>query len=257
MTITQFRTWSPLLGLAVGLAGCDLPDLDSPRSTMAPVEDASGGSGDDEPVVGSESGEPASDGSESDGSESDASVIWNCTHTRGYWQTHHSEGVAQTVPWPLPEDAVLCGSTWVDILWTPPAGAPWAILAAQWIAASLNVASGAEAPPAVVDALARGEAVLESCEVDDAAEALDLADLLDRYNNGLEGVSHCDDVPEEDTDGEDSGDTGDTEGSTSGGDTSGGTDGGETTGSDADTGDCVYTLEGGSNCGETVFVPVG
>lgn len=257
MTMTQLRTWSPLLGLAVGLAGCDLPDLDSPRSTAAPAEDA-GGPGDEEPVAGSESGEPEGDASEGDASEGDApegdaAVIWDCTHTRGYWQTHHSEGVAQVVPWPLPEDAVLCGSTWIDILWTPPSGSSWGILAAQWIAASLNVASGADAPPAVVDALARGEAVLESCEVEDTADAMAMADLLDRYNNGLEGVAHCDDVPDEDTDGEDSGDSGDTEGSTSAGDTSGG----DTTGGDGDTGDCVYTLEGGSNCGETVFPPIG
>lgn len=133
-----------------------------------------------------------------------------CTLTQGYWKNHQ--------PWPI-ADAGLCEQTWDEILHTPPKGNAWYIVAHQWIAASLNVASGAAVTPEVQAALDAAEGFLADCEISKAekADALAASSLLDDYNNGAVGPGHCDDGP---------GDTGD---ATTGDDT--------TTGDDATTGD--------------------
>ncbi len=69
-------------------------------------------------------------------------------------------------------------------------------LAMHLLAAKLNLAAGAETCPAVVDAVAAGDALLSSIDFDGTgrylrprhplySEALDLAATLDAYNNGL------------------------------------------------------------------------
>lgn len=255
MNIPFDRVGCACLAVTLLLSGCDFPDSGGPPgppSTDVNLDGSSGAPAPEAPEApedGSTSGEhPADPTGAETGAAPDAPSIWGCTHTRGYWQTHHIDGVAENAPWPISEATPLCDRTWVEHLSRPAGGDPWVILAAQWIAASLNVASGADAPPAVEDALARGQVVLEACSVEDEAEALAFADLLDRYNNGLEGVPHCDDVTEA-TDGGDTGE--DTDEGTSGSDGSGG----ET--SEADTEECVIILEGGSSCDGTVFPPVG
>jgi hypothetical protein len=118
-----------------------------------------------------------------------------CTLTQGYWKTHHAgAGVeALDIPWPVSEDTQLCGSTWLDILWTAPAGNGWFILAHQAIATQLNVASGASTTPEVDQALADAWSLLENnCQTLPPAQVSELTTVLDDYNNGLIGPGHCD-----------------------------------------------------------------
>ena len=119
-----------------------------------------------------------------------------CVYSQGYWKNHNSSGKnpPQQMPWPIAEETVLCGQTWIEILKTPPKkGNAFYILGHQWIAAELNVANGAETAPEVDDALTEAEALLSGCEIskDDRQEALALAFLLDEYNNGLVGPPKC------------------------------------------------------------------
>lgn len=137
-----------------------------------------------------------------------------CTLTQGYWKNHQ--------PWPI-ADAGLCGASWDDILHTPPKGDAWYIVAHQWIAATLNVASGAAVTPEVQAALDAAEGYLADCEIskDEKADALAASELLDDYNNGAVGPGHCDDGPGETGDDTGDGTTGDD--ATTGGDETTGT----------------------------------
>jgi hypothetical protein len=69
------------------------------------------------------------------------------------------------------------------------------ILAHQWIAARLNVAGGAASPAEVAAAMTQAQALFADCSISAAerARALELAELLDQYNNGLVGPGHCGD----------------------------------------------------------------
>jgi hypothetical protein len=132
-----------------------------------------------------------------------------CTLTQGYWKTHHAGAQPEVldVPWPISEDTLLCGETWLDILWTVPAGNGWYVLAHQYIAAQLNVASGASTTPEVDQALLDAQALLEgNCTWLAPNQATTLADLLDDYNNGDVGPGHCDGG--DDGEGDDGGDDG-------------------------------------------------
>jgi len=134
-----------------------------------------------------------------------------CTRTQGFWKTHnvHAAQQQKQTPWPIPEDTLLCGETWYDLLHTPVNGDNWLNLAHQWIAAMLNVAAnspagdacdvcpGIELTPEVADALLEGKLLLQTCSVTDeqwAAYAEDLKDTLDAFNNGNKGVPHCDNI---------------------------------------------------------------
>lgn len=241
MRLHRYSSTLVALCVALGATGCDSSPSDleagARQGRTPPLDPEDQG---EEPDQGSsETGAPTPDqgSSETGAPTPDASPLDGCTRTRGYWQTHHQEGIAQEQPWPIPETTELCGIPWVEILWTPASGDPWTILAAQWIAASLNVESGAQAPAEVATALEDGRAILESCGEGDAAESLELADLLDRFNNGLEGVPHCDDVPDTGTSGEV-----------------------DSTGGEADStgGDgCVTDPEGVTWCDSGPIVPVG
>lgn len=155
-------------------------------------------------------GVPVDDGGGDDGGGDDGGDGDGCTLTQGYWKNHPDA-------WPLATDAEMCGSTMLEILETPPKGGDaWIILAHQYIAASLNVASGVVAPADVAAALDQAELLLTDCTISAAekAEALALAGLLDAFNNGEVGPGHCDD--DDDTGGDDTGDT--TDGPCTGGD---------------------------------------
>ena len=136
------------------------------------------------------------DGDDDDGDDDDGDD--DCTRTQGYWKNHnrYADNPSQNIPWPIDEDTLLCGETWYDILHTPPQGDAWIILAHQWIAAMLNEASGADtdvlngALDDAEDLLSGNCDGLDSEETDDA---LDLAELLDDYNNGRIGPPHCGD----------------------------------------------------------------
>jgi len=119
-----------------------------------------------------------------------------CVRSQGYWKTHNSYSTQRSrrIPWPIVEDTEGCGSTWY--LWmkqTPARGDHWVILVHQWVGAMLNKYNGAPVPPEVKNALIDGLHLLKMCEIEDedAAEATDLAKLLEKYNTGKLGVPHC------------------------------------------------------------------
>ena len=123
-----------------------------------------------------------------------------CTRTLGYWKTHSAHADApRNIPWPISEETLLCDATWFDILNTKPRGDAWIILAHQWIAAMLNEASGASTDD-LGDALDEaGDLLSGNCDGldgEDRDRALELAGLLDDYNNGVIGPGHCDDEDE-------------------------------------------------------------
>ncbi len=131
-----------------------------------------------------------------------------CTLTQGYWKNHHDgagrDGSSRDRAWPIDEDTDLCGRTWLATLDVAPRGDAFFILAHQYIAASLNVAAGAAAPADVSGALDEAAGLLEDCAVADAerARAVELAALLDDFNNGAIGPGHCGDDGEPDCQGE-------------------------------------------------------
>lgn len=137
--------------------------------------------------------------------------LGGCTFTQGYWKNHYDgagrAGSNRDRPWPIDEDTELCGRTWLATFDVAPRGDAFFILAHQYLAASLNVAAGASAPADVASALDEAATTLADCAVDDAerARALELAGLLDDFNNGIVGPGHCGDAPpaeEPDCDGE-------------------------------------------------------
>jgi uncharacterized protein YegL len=113
-----------------------------------------------------------------------------CTLTQGYWKNHD---------WPDSHDKddefFDSGMTWFEILKTPPKGGDaYIILAHQYIAYVLNQANGASLPG---DPVAEAEDYFSTYnpgEVPkgDRQNLIDLAGFLDDYNNGLMGISHCD-----------------------------------------------------------------
>ena len=128
-----------------------------------------------------------------------------CTLTPGYWKTHSQRGPAPyDDAWQLigPQQEAtpffLSGASWYDVLWTPPQGNAYYILAHAWIAAKLNVLDGAAAGDDVLDALAEGQGLFETYAPSQIERRggvrrrmLELAGLLDMYNNGLIGPGHC------------------------------------------------------------------
>ncbi|WP_434423726.1 hypothetical protein [Nannocystis pusilla] len=127
-----------------------------------------------------------------------------CTLTQGYWKTHSHHG-------PAPEDATWfdlgdvdgdgmsegadedffdSGQTWYEVLWTPPAGDPFYILAHQYIAAILNIENGASAPSEVDTALQQAEDYFNGQTLT-KQQITALAKILDQYNNGLIGPGSC------------------------------------------------------------------
>lgn len=121
-----------------------------------------------------------------------------CTLTQGYWKNHsrYADNPSQQQPWPIDEDTALCGSTWYEVINDSAVrGNAWLQLAHQWIAANLNVASGAAVPDEVGDALVEADTLLQGycteLPEEEAERARELADLLDTYNNGEIGPGHC------------------------------------------------------------------
>jgi len=151
-----------------------------------------------------------------------------CTRTQGYWKTHSEYG-------PAPYDDTwaelsngadtpffLSGQSYYQVLWTPPKkGNAYYILAHQWIAAYLNVLSGASIPDEVLTAWLTAQTLFETytpAEIEalknlSAAslttarlrnqesrgedplrqQFIYLADILTDYNEGYVGPGHCSD----------------------------------------------------------------
>jgi len=123
-----------------------------------------------------------------------------CTRTQGYWKSKPG------VVWPSPykPDAPFFSSslTWRQVLETPPQGGNgYLILAHQYIAALLNIASGASAPAGVRSVIERATtyfasgATPGSCGGSACATQKTWAGILDTYNNGLYpgAPAHCPD----------------------------------------------------------------
>jgi len=154
-----------------------------------------------------------------------------CTRTQGYWKTHSNHGPApEDDAWFNIGDFDLDGTsegadetfyhptamalkdyqTWYQVISTNPKGGnTYYQLAHQYIAAELNTLNGAAMPLEVEQALTWAETrffnlytpaqVGDSKTFDKGAttkgvrdQASTYATLLDRYNNGLIGPSHCD-----------------------------------------------------------------
>ena len=123
-----------------------------------------------------------------------------CTLTQGYWKQLHHAWPGRTEweqanlrQWPFFDS----GRSWHEMLNTPVTGGDaYVILAHQYIAATLNIGNDADAPAAVREARAAAghyfSLPIEQRAAYDRATLLAWADLLDRFNNGLLGVPHCD-----------------------------------------------------------------
>jgi len=148
-------------------------------------------------------------GSGADGSASatvniDVPCEIGCTLTPGYWKTHSSYGPAPyDDTWamiPGGADAIffLSGKTYHQVLWTPPQGNVYYILAHAYIAAQLNRLNGASFQAAAT-AFNQATSILQSATPASLAGVkgmnknviVGLAATLDGYNNGLIGPGHC------------------------------------------------------------------
>jgi hypothetical protein len=132
-----------------------------------------------------------------------------CTLTPGYWKTHSDYGPAPyDETWAIlggPDTLFfLSGQSYYEVLWTAPQGGnAYYILAHAYIAAELNFLNGASSTDEVDDAFAAAKALFETYSPDDVgaakgktgkelrAQFIDLATILDDYNNGLIGPGHC------------------------------------------------------------------
>lgn len=130
-----------------------------------------------------------------------------CTLTPGYWKTHSEHGPAPyDDTWAmLPNGAdtifFLSEQTYHEVLWTSPRrGNAYYILAHQYIAAELNVLNGAVIPGDVLDAWNEATGLFETYTPHDIgsrqnrevrARFIELASMLDDYNNGVTGPGHC------------------------------------------------------------------
>jgi len=123
-----------------------------------------------------------------------------CTYTIGYWK-NHPEAWPEFVELNLGTDdgpVLLTKDEALDLLKKPVKGDKSIILAHQLIGAKLNILNGAD-DSAVADAVEAAEEWFAEhglAKVEDgpsASIAVDLADILDDYNNGVIGPGHCDD----------------------------------------------------------------
>jgi hypothetical protein len=134
-----------------------------------------------------------------------------CTLTVGYWKTHSKYGPSPyDDTWALiepdGEDSTfyLSGKSYYQVLWTNPAGgSAYYILAHQYIAALLNHLNGAASTPEVDQAMAWADDFFNTYSPTDVLpkavrqQALQYAELLDAYNNGLIGPGHCEESEED------------------------------------------------------------
>lgn len=115
-----------------------------------------------------------------------------CTYTQGYWKNHSNAWPATHSP-----NATFYGSgqTWLNVLKTPPKGGNiYYILGHQFIAATLNSANAASVPANVQTALTDAAAYFANPAGSPLTKTqlTAMSTLLDSYNNGNQGVPHCD-----------------------------------------------------------------
>jgi hypothetical protein len=124
--------------------------------------------------------------------------VEECTRTQGYWKTHSDSGPAgHDETWD--KLSAELRETYYLILWTNGSAGPYYILAHQYIAAELNILNGASMNDDVQDAfLAAGFWLVKwspeqmlSAPSSYREEIIDLAAILDDYNNGFIGPGAC------------------------------------------------------------------
>ena len=131
------------------------------------------------------------------GLPAEAQAQTGCTLTQGFWKNHPEA-------WPV-EMLTVGGMPYdkgqlIGLLSTPPRGDATYILAKQLIAAQLNVLSGADSS-GVATLINEAEAWLIAVGLGSWPEGearvvgIQMASLLDDFNNGLSGVPHCEDGP--------------------------------------------------------------
>lgn len=130
-----------------------------------------------------------------------------CTLTPGYWKTHSEYGPAPyDDTWAMLTDGADTpffgtGQTYYQVLWTEPRGGnAYYILAHAYIAAELNVLNGASIPSMILEAWNQAGELLDTYDgtapsipkrTSDRNLAIELAQMLDAYNNGYVGPGHC------------------------------------------------------------------
>jgi hypothetical protein len=131
-----------------------------------------------------------------------------CTLTPGYWKTHSRKGPApyddtwlQLGPAQEATPFFLSGKTYYQALWTAPAGNAYYILAHAYAATTLNGLNGASMPPEVLSGWNEATTLFQTWtpaqlgaqkgSQQPRKRFLELAGLLDMYNNGLLGPGHC------------------------------------------------------------------
>jgi hypothetical protein len=129
--------------------------------------------------------------------------VQGCTYTQGYWKTHANPARKQyDDTWDNIRPSTgfyLSGQTYLQVMKAPTKGNVYYILAQQFIAAKLN-SYIASVPPNVAAAIAAAETFFGTYTPAEAADLkgmeretfITLSELLDSYNNGYEGVPHCD-----------------------------------------------------------------
>ncbi len=136
-----------------------------------------------------------------------AQVDPGCTYTQGYWKTHADPSKKQFDPtWNLLPNGpattfFLSGQSYLQVMKANSRLGVYYILGQQYIAAVLNGLSGAYVPDEVAAAIADATANFfnlytpaQAAKLSTEARAywIGVAGLLDSYNNGYEGVPHCD-----------------------------------------------------------------
>lgn len=119
-----------------------------------------------------------------------------CTRPARYWKTHSTRGPAPYDPtWEirLPNGGETeffgTGKTWLEVLWTPPRGNPYFILAHQYIAAYLN---GYQSPRAKELFETHTQKGLRKAKRDVRRDFVRTAIQLTSFNAGEIGTVHCD-----------------------------------------------------------------
>jgi hypothetical protein len=130
-----------------------------------------------------------------------------CTLTQGYWKTHSSYGPARfDARWQqLPNGAdtpfFLSGQTYYEVLWTSPARNAYYNLAHAYIAAELNGLITGGLPAEVQQAFDEATVLFNTYTPEEIGalkgnqppkkQFIELAQILDEYNNGEIGPGHC------------------------------------------------------------------
>ena len=133
-----------------------------------------------------------------------------CTLTPGYWMTHsHAGGAPYDETWDLlanGENTIffMSGKSYIEVLSTSPGGNAYFILTFAYIATELNFLNNAGSTPEVDAAFDAATLLLQTYTPAQIAalrgnhpirkQFVNIAKILDDYNNGLTGPGHCGDT---------------------------------------------------------------